>query len=119
VTHEDLVYRPEVLAEYSFLGTPDDLIEDLRNGIQLHREGVSYGIWHALTPEERDAAPGGEAIRYATPQREREAQLVRTFQMLHRADRTVTHPPTDTFVTHALANLDMPLRFPKGEQSAT
>jgi ribosomal protein S18 acetylase RimI-like enzyme len=39
-----------------------------------------------------------------TPQREREAALVRHFQMLHRADGTVTHPPTDTFVTNALAN---------------
>ena len=104
MTQKDLVYRPEVLAEYGFLGTPDDLIEDLRNGMQLHREGVSYAIWHALTPAERDAAASGEAIRYSTPQREREAQLVRTFQMLHRADGTVTHPPTDTFVTHALAN---------------
>lgn len=95
VTEEGLVYRPEVLGEYGFLGTPNDLIEDLRNGIQLHgAEGVSFEIWHALTPEERDAAAGGEAIRYTTPQREREAQLVRTFQMLHRADGTVTHPPT-------------------------
>ncbi|MHB8659929.1 MAG: hypothetical protein ACYC91_18695 [Solirubrobacteraceae bacterium] len=73
------------MAEYGFLGTPDDLVEDLRNGIQLHREGVSYGIWHALTADERDTAISGGAVR-DTPQREREALLVREFQMLHRAE---------------------------------
>jgi GNAT superfamily N-acetyltransferase len=104
MTQEDLVYRPEVLAEYGFLGTPDDLMEELRNGMQLHREGVSFPIWHALTPEERAIAVSGEAIRDTTPQRQREALLVREFQMLHRADGTVTHPPTDTFVTNALVN---------------
>jgi GNAT superfamily N-acetyltransferase len=92
------------LAEYGYLGTPDDFIEELRNGMQLHREGVSYGIWHALTLEERATAVSGEAIRDTTPQREREALLVQQFQMLHRADVTVTHPPTETFVTSALAN---------------
>jgi hypothetical protein len=58
----------------------------------------------ALTPEERDAATGGEVIRYTAPKREPEAQLTRTFLMLHRADGTVTHPPTDAYMTHALAN---------------
>jgi Transposase len=67
MTQEDLVYRPEVLAEYGFLGTPDDLMEELRNGMQLHREGVSYAIWHALTPEERAIAVSGQAIRDTTP----------------------------------------------------
>jgi GNAT superfamily N-acetyltransferase len=115
VTPEGLVYRPEVLAEYGFLGTSADLIDDLRNGIQLHgAQGMSFEIWHALTPEERDGAAGGEAIRYSTPQREQEAQLVRTFQMLHRADGTVTHPPTNTFVTHALANFGYAIAVSQG-----
>ena len=93
------------LAEYGFLGTLADLIEDLRNGMELHpAEGVSPELWDALTPEELVVAAGGEAIRYTTPQREREAQLVRTFQMSHRADGTVTEPPMDTPVTHALGN---------------
>jgi hypothetical protein len=105
VTEGRLGYRPEVLEGYGFFGTPDELIEDLRNGIELYgAEGASFGIWHALTPEERDAPAGGEAIRYMTPRREQEAQLVRTLQMLHRADRTVTHPPSDVFVTHAFTN---------------
>jgi GNAT superfamily N-acetyltransferase len=85
MTNEHPVYRSEVLADYGFVGTPDDLIEELRNGMQLHRESVSYGIWHALTPEERGTAIRGEAIPYTTPQHEREARLVREFQMLHRA----------------------------------
>jgi hypothetical protein len=104
MTQNDLVYRPEVLAEYDFPGTPDDVIEELRNGIRLHREGVTYGIWHALTPEERHTAITRDAIPDATPQWEREAALVREFQMLHRVDSTVTHPPTDTFVTNVLVN---------------
>ena len=104
MTQKDLVYRPEVLAEYGFRVTPDELIEELSNGIQLHHERVSYGIWHALTPEERATAAGGEAIWDTTSRREREALLVQEFQMMHRADATVTHPPTDTFVTHALLN---------------
>jgi GNAT superfamily N-acetyltransferase len=114
MTQTDLVYRPEVLAEYDFPGTPDDLIEELRNGIQLHREGVTYGIWHAFTPEERDTAISVDAITDTTPQREREARLVREFQMLHRADITVTHPPTDTFVTNALVNFGYAIWISEG-----
>ena len=34
--------------------------------------------------------------------------------MLHRADGTVTHPPTDAFVTHALANFGYAIRVSEG-----
>lgn len=104
MTNEGPACRPEVLAEYDFRGTRDDCTELLLNGVQLHRESVTYGIWHALSLEERALAITGEASPYDIWEREREALLVRQFQMLHRADASVAHPPTDSFVTQRLAN---------------
>lgn len=103
MTQEELVYRQQVLAEYDYRGTSAEIVDWLRNGIEVDRAGSSYEIWHALTVEERHAAAGGAAPP-DTPEREHDAHLVRALQMLHRADATATHPPTETFVTHALAN---------------
>jgi ribosomal protein S18 acetylase RimI-like enzyme len=104
MTSEELACRPEVLAEYDFRGTKNDCIELMRNGVLLHHETVTYGIWEALNLEERELAISSEGNPYDTREREREALLVRQFQMLHRADASVVHPPTDTFVTNRLAN---------------
>jgi hypothetical protein len=55
VTEEGLVYRPEVLEEVGYLGTPDALMDDLRNGNQLRgAEGRSFDLHRRVgrEPEE-------------------------------------------------------------------